>query len=95
MPLYEYKCEACGEAFERVRRTSERAAPVVCPVCGERGSAERVWSTVAVRVSTRPAAPRNGAEQLAGPGVRGLGTARDHGRSSILNAGCGGIGHRH
>ncbi len=95
MPLYEYRCAECGEAFERVRRASERAAPVVCPVCGERGSAERLWSTVAVRVTSRPVAPRSGAEALAGPGVRGLGTARGHGRSSILQATCGGIGHRH
>jgi putative FmdB family regulatory protein len=96
MPMYEYRCTECGDAFETVRSADERAAPVDCPVCGSVGPAERLWSTVAVRVKSGPAAPRNGAEALAGPGVRGLGTARGHGRMPILQASsCGGIGHRH
>jgi len=96
MPLYEYRCPGCGQAFERVRRTDQRAAPVDCPACGQVGHADRLWSPVAVRVSARPAGPRNGAEALAGPGVRGLGTVRGHGRSSIVQAcGTNHLGHRH
>jgi putative FmdB family regulatory protein len=35
MPTYEYKCEACGHAFERFQ--SIKAAPVrTCPECGKR-----------------------------------------------------------
>ena len=96
MPLYEYRCAGCGQAFERVRSADERAAPIDCPACGRVGHADRLWSTVAVRVSARAAAPRNGAEALAGPGVRGLGTVRGHGRSSIVQAcGTNHLGHRH
>ena len=35
MPTYEYKCDACGHAFEKFQSMS--AAPVkVCPSCGKR-----------------------------------------------------------
>jgi putative FmdB family regulatory protein len=34
MPLYEYRCEACGHVFERIQKFSD--PPVeVCPNCGE------------------------------------------------------------
>jgi putative FmdB family regulatory protein len=33
MPIFEYKCDDCGSAFEKlVRRADDR---VVCPQCGE------------------------------------------------------------
>ena len=31
MPIYEYKCEKCDEAFEILQRGSEKAS---CPKCG-------------------------------------------------------------
>jgi putative FmdB family regulatory protein len=35
MPTYEYKCEACGHAFEKFQTMS--SAPVkVCPECGKK-----------------------------------------------------------
>jgi len=34
MPIYEYKCEACGHVFESLQKISD--APLVeCPVCGK------------------------------------------------------------
>ncbi len=34
MPIYEYRCEKCGEEFEkRVARVSD-AGSVLCPSCG-------------------------------------------------------------
>jgi putative FmdB family regulatory protein len=32
MPIYEYRCEACGERFEEL--VSADAAPPACPRCG-------------------------------------------------------------
>ncbi len=32
MPIYEYTCEGCDEAFEALVRT--RSTRVVCPKCG-------------------------------------------------------------
>jgi len=96
MPLYEYRCVACGHSFERVRRTIERGDPIDCPDCGESTQADRLWSTIAVRVHAGRPRARSGAEALAGPGARGGGTTPGHGASSILQAaGCGGTGHRH
>jgi putative FmdB family regulatory protein len=94
MPMYEYRCGGCGGAFESYRNASERAAPIDCPSCGTHGRADRLWSTVAVRVGAGRQSPRSGAEALAGPGVRGLGTQRGHGASTMLHS-CGGLGHRH
>ena len=36
MPLYEYRCDACGEEFEAFSTLAARqTAP--CPTCGQRG----------------------------------------------------------
>ncbi|MBW2038875.1 MAG: zinc ribbon domain-containing protein [Deltaproteobacteria bacterium] len=43
MPLYEYRCQACGHTFETLRGLQERDKEVVCPQCGER-KAERLLS---------------------------------------------------
>ncbi|MCS7101568.1 MAG: zinc ribbon domain-containing protein [Burkholderiaceae bacterium] len=34
MPTYQYRCEKCGELFERVERMAEHAAVHTCPKCG-------------------------------------------------------------
>lgn len=36
MPLYEYRCEACGKEFEAYKRLSEEKAEEACPTCGGR-----------------------------------------------------------
>ena len=33
MPLYEYRCESCGRAFEQLRRLSDNDRDVRCPDC--------------------------------------------------------------
>jgi len=41
MPTYEYRCEACGERFERFQKMND--APIgSCPECG--GAAKRMIS---------------------------------------------------
>ena len=32
MPIYEYRCEACGERYEEYLSTSDKPAPA-CPSC--------------------------------------------------------------
>lgn len=34
MPIYEYRCSACGERFDLFVRLMERQAAPVCPKCG-------------------------------------------------------------
>lgn len=35
MPLYEYKCQNCGQCFELLRHFTKADDPVSCPKCGE------------------------------------------------------------
>jgi putative FmdB family regulatory protein len=34
MPIYEYRCEECGEGFELFVRSPSQAANPTCPKCG-------------------------------------------------------------
>jgi putative FmdB family regulatory protein len=36
MPIYEYRCEACGESFEVLVRSASRQSHPACPKCGGR-----------------------------------------------------------
>jgi putative FmdB family regulatory protein len=46
MPIYEYRCAACGERFDRLTSQADRAQ-VRCPRCEGR-RVERLLSTFAV-----------------------------------------------
>ncbi len=35
MPIYEYKCRACGTSFEAIRPMGDDGGGVECPVCGQ------------------------------------------------------------
>ncbi len=41
MPIYEYECAACGAAFEKLHRTSNRDKPT-CPKCSSRKVKRRI-----------------------------------------------------
>jgi putative FmdB family regulatory protein len=46
MPLYEYRCESCGEKFEKLLSMSAASANgISCPDCG--GESRRLVSTFA------------------------------------------------
>ena len=46
MPLYEYKCQACGKTFEMLRRMQDADRELECPEC-ESAKVERQFSTFA------------------------------------------------
>jgi putative FmdB family regulatory protein len=46
MPIYEYKCEACAETFEKFRRMQDNDADVRCPKCDSE-RVERKYSAFA------------------------------------------------
>lgn len=33
MPMYEYRCDACGRTFEELRSSSEADTTIECPSC--------------------------------------------------------------
>jgi putative FmdB family regulatory protein len=37
MPIYEYQCRKCGEAFEKIQKVDEGGESLKCPSCGEQG----------------------------------------------------------
>jgi putative FmdB family regulatory protein len=37
MPIYEYRCKACGERFEALRPVGDRGKSLDCPECGRKG----------------------------------------------------------
>jgi len=54
MPLYEYRCEACGHRFEVWQRMGAGSQGVSCPQCGSQ-EVKKVLSTFAS--STSASAP--------------------------------------
>ncbi|HEX9742540.1 MAG TPA: zinc ribbon domain-containing protein, partial [Nitrospiraceae bacterium] len=49
MPMYEYRCEGCGEGFEIVQPMSARAEDTVCPHCKAK-KAVRLLSAFASKI---------------------------------------------
>lgn len=43
MPVYEYRCNSCGETFEILRSFKDEETEVKCPKCGA-GDVSRVYS---------------------------------------------------
>lgn len=48
MPIYEYKCDACGNQFEKLVRASSPS--VACPSCGG-AKVEQQYSTFAAQMA--------------------------------------------
>jgi putative FmdB family regulatory protein len=36
MPIYEYKCDDCGNRFEKLVRRSSDVSEIECPSCGQK-----------------------------------------------------------
>jgi putative FmdB family regulatory protein len=47
MPMYEYRCEECGQSYEQLRRMSEADINLECPYCGSE-EVERQVSACAI-----------------------------------------------
>lgn len=56
MPIFEYKCSACGSRFEKLIRRTDEENSLACPTCGAE-SPEKELSTFAAHANTRSAAP--------------------------------------
>jgi putative FmdB family regulatory protein len=77
MPIYEYRCESCGDKFEKLVRRSTDVLEAGCPSCGEK-HLEQQYSTFAARggasegASFTPAETRGCAGGMCGsPGMCG------------------------
>ncbi|MCD6302007.1 MAG: zinc ribbon domain-containing protein [Anaerolineae bacterium] len=52
MPLYEYRCQDCGQRYDRRRAYQEADAPASCPTCNSTRS-QRMLSRFACIASER------------------------------------------
>lgn len=50
MPIHVYRCDACGEKFERLQKLSD-PDPETCPHCGKRRTVQRLVSAPAFRLA--------------------------------------------
>jgi putative FmdB family regulatory protein len=48
MPIFEYKCQKCGETFESFSQRATVTKRPVCPTCGSK-DAERLFSVFSGR----------------------------------------------
>jgi putative FmdB family regulatory protein len=53
MPIYEYKCDACGTKFEKLVRRSEESNGLACPSCGDNHLSQEL-STFAAHAHSKP-----------------------------------------
>ena len=49
MPIYEYRCAACGHEFEKLQKMSD-PDPDSCPECGKKGAVSRLISAAGFRL---------------------------------------------
>ena len=50
MPIYVFRCDDCGEKFERLQKLSD-SDPDVCPHCGKHGTVQRQVTAPAFRLA--------------------------------------------
>ncbi len=55
MPIYEYRCQECGEKFEKLVRLSTSTSEIECPKCSGR-RVEKLISAFSTRTSSTTAA---------------------------------------
>jgi putative FmdB family regulatory protein len=46
MPFYEYRCNECGETFEKMLRFSEAGQLPVCPTCASQNTQKKLSKVV-------------------------------------------------
>ena len=56
MPIYEYRCETCGEGFELFVRSTAGKAPPTCPKCGSQKVQKAISLFGVAAAAGRPAA---------------------------------------
>ena len=54
MPIYEYRCQECGEKFEKLVRFDTSTSEIECPKCGGR-KVEKLISAFSAMMSSSAA----------------------------------------
>jgi putative FmdB family regulatory protein len=73
MPIYEYKCQDCGNRFEKLVRRSADADALVCPSCGEKHLTQELSTFAAHAGGSKPAEmPVCPSGRCSNPGMCGM-----------------------
>jgi putative FmdB family regulatory protein len=60
MPLYEYQCNNCKEAFEQIVRFSEADLTPACPFCGDKDTRKKISKVASFGSSSSGSATSSG-----------------------------------
>jgi putative FmdB family regulatory protein len=73
MPIYEYKCDTCGNKFEKLVRRSEEKLGLECPACGNQHLTKQfsTFSAHANGVPVRSEVPSCPSGMCGNPGLCG------------------------
>ena len=85
MPIYPFRCDACGVEFEVTRKASAATQPAACPACG--GATRRIFTAVG---RTGPSAKTASSGAPSAPKIGG-GSVSHYGHQHASGAG----GHSH
>jgi len=74
MPIYEYRCEDCGNKFEKLVRRASDVPEIECPSCGQKHLAQELSTFAAhanggAKAAEGPACPGG---RCSNPGVCGM-----------------------
>jgi putative FmdB family regulatory protein len=74
MPIYEYRCEDCGNKFEKLVRRMGETPNVECPACGQKHLKQEISTFAAhangaAKSSEAPVCPSG---QCSNPGMCGM-----------------------
>jgi putative FmdB family regulatory protein len=58
MPVYDYKCESCGNRFDELVSFSKSDSEIICPNCKKKNS-KRMLSAPSISTNEHSAAPAN------------------------------------
>ena len=75
MPIYEYKCQDCGNRFEKLVRRATEADSLECPSCGQKHLTQELsvfaaHASGAAKAAEAPMCPSGG--RCPTPGMCGL-----------------------
>jgi len=54
MPMYDFACRECGQAFEKKLKMSQSSDPQICPSCGSGDTRRRMSSSFAMGGNSNP-----------------------------------------
>lgn len=85
MPLYDIRCQHCAGIFETRLAIAALSTAICCKYCQQDTPAKPMLTAQVQLKNNSKWQPQSKAEQLAGQGISGPGSAKGAARSSVLH----------